>query len=119
MSFRTLKADVIRRNLLSTDYFAESVTLTDGEGETTTTVAKPSPEVMEERPGTEHGIEFVTTREFFLELTVPVPRTVTLDDDDVTYAVEHVTTQGEFTILKTKRIGSGLASRDTYNKRKP
>ena len=117
MSFRTLKADITRRNQLNTDYFAESVTLTDGEGETTTTVAKPSPEVMEERPGTEHGIEFVTTREFLLELTVPVPRTVTLDT--VTYAVEHVTTQGEFTILKTKRIGSGLNSRDSYNKRKP
>jgi hypothetical protein len=119
MSFRTLKADVIRRNLLSTDYFAESVTLTDGEGATTTTVANPSPEVMEERPSTEYGTEFVTTREFFLELTGAVPRTVTLDDEDVTYAVEHVTKQGEFTILKTKRIGAGEISRDSYRKRKP
>ncbi len=117
MSFRTLKADVIRRNLLSTDYFAESVTLTDGEGETTTAVAKPSPEVMEERPGTDYGVELVTTREFLIELTGNVPRTVTLDT--VTYAVEHVTTQGEFTILKTKRIGAGEISRDSYRKRKP
>ena len=115
MSFRTLKADVIRRNLLSTDYFAESVTLTDGEGETTTTVAKPSPEVMEERPSTEYGTEFVTTREFLLELTVPVPRTITFDT--VTYAVEHVTTQGEFTILKTKRIGAAERSRENYRRR--
>lgn len=117
MSFRTLKADITRRNQLSTDYFAESVTLTDGGGATTTTVANPSPEVMEERPSTEYGTEFVTTREFLLELTVPVPRTVTLDD--VTYAVEHVTKQGEFTILKTKRIGAGEISRDSYRKRKP
>lgn len=117
MSFRTLKADITRRNQLNTDYFAESVTLTDGEGVETTTVANPSPEVMEERPNTENGTEFVTTREFFLELTSPVPRTVTLDT--LTYAVEHVTTQGEFTILKTKRIGSGEISRDSYRKRKP
>jgi hypothetical protein len=117
MSFRTLKADVIRRNLLSTDYFAESVTLTDREGVDTTAVAKPSPEVTEERPNAETGIEIVITREFLLELTGDVPKYVTFEN--LAYAVEHSTKQGEFTILKTKRIASREISRDSYRRRKP
>lgn len=116
MTFQTMKADVIRRNLLSTVYFAQNVTLTDGAGATTAAVAKPGPEVLEERQ-TEYGIETVTTREFFVELTGAVPDYVTLGT--TRYAVENHTTAGGFTVLKTKRVGAAEASRENYRRRSP
>lgn len=115
-NFKTLKADVIRRNLLSTGYFAEDVTLTDGAGLETAAVAKPGAETTEERASVEYGRELVTVREFFLELAgAAVPAYVTLAG--VRYAVEGDTNSGEFTVLKTKRIGAVEQSRDTYRRR--
>lgn len=111
-----MKADVIRRNLLSTAYFAANVTLTDGTGAETAAVAKPGPETIEERQ-TEYGTETVTTREFFLELTGDVPDFVTLVD--VRYAVEGHTESGGFTVLRTKRIGAAELARENYRRRKP
>lgn len=116
MTFKTLKAEVVRLNLLSTTYFAENVTLTDGTGVTAAAVAKPGPEITQERV-TEYGREVVTTREFFLELTAGVPDYVTLGS--VRYAVENHEESGGFTILKTKRIGAAEASRENYRRRSP
>lgn len=114
MSFRTLKADLIRRNVLNTDFFAETVTLTARDGEETEAVAKPGTETTEERQS-EHGTELVVTREFFLELTGDVPESVTFDGSR--YAVEGDTKTGEFTTLKTKRIGAAERSRESYRRR--
>lgn len=120
MSFHTVRADAIRHTMLSTDYYGKSVTIAYGSGESIV-VAKPEKEVTEERPGTDNGIEFVTTRGFLIESIGADPRSVELDG--IVYAVENVEKAeigtDVFVRLKTKRIGSGLNSRDTYNKRKP
>lgn len=117
MTFRTLKAEVVRGTLLNKEFFAEDVTLTDGEGVETAAVAKPATETTEERV-TEYGRELVTVREFFLELRgAPVPVFVTLSG--VRYAVEGDANTGLFTVLKTKRIGAVEQSRDTYRRRNP
>ncbi|MFA6047099.1 MAG: hypothetical protein WC718_19110 [Phycisphaerales bacterium] len=116
MTFRTLKADVIRRNILSTDFFAEAVTLTDGAGATSAATAKPGAEITERRQ-TEYGFEDVVTRDFFLELTGAVPVLVTFGT--LQYAVENFTTSSEFTTLKTKRLAPVEASRESYRRRSP
>lgn len=121
MTFRTLKADVIRRNILSTDYYAESVTLIDPAGDDAVVTAKPSAERTEQRQ-TDFGTELVVTRDFFLEMTVdPPPNTrwfVSFDSNR--YAVEEVlTTASGFAVLKTKRVAAAEISRDTYRKKSP
>lgn len=118
MTFRTLKADVIRRNILSTEYYAEAVTLTDPAGTETDVTAKPSAEKTEQRQF-EHGIELVTTRDFFLEATLdPAPTAgwfITFGT--LRYAVEGDSTASGFTVLHTRRVAAAEISRETYRKR--
>lgn len=115
--FRSLKADVIRRNILSEDYFAESITLVDSSGVETAIVAKPNPERTEQRDG-EFGTEIVVTRDIFIDLSdaTPYQRGFAVVGS-TTYAIEEITkTASGFAVLKTKRVDSAERSRQNYRR---